>query len=501
MIQLLHLDDDPLFLFRCSQAFRNAASVAHVHYHTTHTAEEFFQTLKSLKPHAILLDLSFGGAALQGLVVLAQVRAMGCMTPVIMMSALGSSEIILQCVRAGATDFLSKGLDEGELTFRIGRILNTLNPSTDTSSTAANLPVHITGRCLREIQTRLQRVIRSPIRSVLVTGESGTGKEMVAEILRSLLPAGTPFIAVNCAALSSHLVESEIFGHEKGAFTGATQSKIGLYEAADGGWIFLDEVARLSPQAQAALLRALENGEVRPVGAHRTKKVQVRVLAATNEPLESLADKGDFRADLLSRLRGYEISLPPLRARSTVERQEIIEALVERLNATLGLEDKDFRLTQSCLTVLRDLPWKQGNIREVWQTLQSMSVDAVDGVLSLELIPARLINKKSEDRDASDATLSSPPTADAVISQESQRPSGGNDLKSAADCRSMTIPEGFPVHFENLVDQLFEQLWSDIRASTGDSNPSQRTVAQMLNITRHEASQRLARLGRSQESQ
>jgi DNA-binding NtrC family response regulator len=480
MIHLLHLDDDPLFLFRCGQAFRGSVHVAHVHYHTTHTADDFFSKLSVLKPQAILLDLSFGGAALKGLEVLAQVRASGCTTPVIMMSALGSSDIILQCVRAGATDFLSKGLDEGELTFRIGRILNTLNSGTDAAFSTTSLPLHVTGRSLREIQQRLHRVIRSPIRSVLVTGESGTGKEMVAEILRSLLQSGSPFVSVNCAALSSHLVESEIFGHEKGAFTGAAQSKIGLYEAADGGWIFLDEVARLSPQAQAALLRALENGEVRPVGASRTKKVQVRVLAATNEPLDTLVERGEFRADLLSRLRGYEISMPPLRARSAAERQEIIEALVDRLNASLGLEDKEYRLTQSCMAVLRDLPWQQGNIREVWQTLQSMSVDATDGVLSLALIPSRLLGQKTENPSSSESVAASP----AVTSSP-----------------SVSLPTGFPVHFESLVDQLFEHLWMELRTATGEDHPSQRTVAQMLNITRHEATQRLSRLERKSGSQ
>lgn len=478
MMTVLHLDDDPLFLHRCSVSFKTSPQAAHLSYESSQNTVEFEERLASLKPHCILLDLSFGGQDLKGLEVLASIRQSGYRGQIVIMSALSSTDIILKCISAGANDFLSKSIDESELTYRVARLCQQSRSGADHAPSFQGLPRHISGRSMRDVQKRLIRVMQSPIGSLLVTGESGSGKEMVAETLQALLPLGTPFISLNCGTLATNLIEAEIFGHEKGAFTGATQNKIGLYEAADGGWIFLDEVARLSLPAQAALLRALENGEVRAVGSARSKKVKVKVIAATNESLDALVEKGEFRADLLSRLRGYEIELPPLRARSQQERLEILESLLDRLNASVALDRTEFRLTHSCAAVLSDLPWDQGNVRELWQTLQAMAVDATDGVLSLELLPARLLSAQqieiaaSEDKECAQVS----PASDHLISP------------------TQTI--GFPLNFENMVDELFENLLNHLRSAIGQNNPSQRTVAQMFQMTRHEASRRLARSGR-----
>lgn len=484
MITLFHLDDDPLFLHRCALAFRNSPHVAHINYTSARTAEDFLEQFAKVKPTAVLLDLSFGGHALRGLDILRQVRAQGFRGTVVMMSALTSSDVIIECIRAGANDFLSKGLDESEMTFRISRLLQASPMSTSSAEASVPLlPSHVSGRSMREIQQRLMRVRNSTVRSLLVTGESGTGKEMVAEILRMLLPQGTPFVSLNCAALAPSVVEAELFGYEKGAFTGASQSKIGLYEAADGGWLFLDEVARLGSSAQAALLRTLENGEVRPIGSTRTKKVNVRVIAATNEPLDDLVANNQFRGDLLTRLRGYEVCLPPLRARNYLERQEIVETLLSRLNESLGLDDREYRLTSSCLSVLTDLPWSQGNIRELWQTLQSMSVDATDGVISLEHLPKRYLQSETNTNSTNTASSSS-----------SSKP-GNTDTAFPQNAHIVPLLDpSFPCQFENLVDLLFEHVLQRLKTSTGESNPSQRTVAQLLNISRHEVSQRFSRM-------
>lgn len=478
MITVLHLDDDPLFLHRCSVSFNTSPHAAHLRYETSKNILEFEAKLASLKPHCVLLDLSFGGGDLKGLEVLTHLRENGYHGQAVIMSALSSSEIILKCIGAGANDFLSKSTDESELTYRIARLCQHSWVGTEASSPPRGLPLHITGRSMRDVQKRLIRVAQSPVSSVLVTGESGSGKEMVAETLQAILPVGTPFVSLNCATLASNLIEAEIFGHEKGSFTGATQNKIGLYEAADGGWIFLDEVARLSLAAQAALLRALENGEVRAVGSARSKKVKVKVIAATNEPIDSLVEKGEFRGDLLSRLRGYEIALPPLRARSQQERQEILESLLDRLNSTVSMESPEYRLTHSCAAVLCDLPWEQGNVREMWQTLQAMAVDATDGIISLELLPARLF---------SSARAQKPQQKNSDLDEKVR-----SDFPSAQSASS----KGFPLNFENLVDELFEQLLEQLRTVSGEQNPSQRYVAQMFQITRHEAGRRLARSGK-----
>lgn len=478
MITVLHLDDDSLFLHRCSISFNTSPHAAHLKYESVNNSSEFVKKLSTLKPHCVLLDLSFGGGELKGLDVLKQIRKDGYHGQVAVMSALSNTEVILRCISDGANDFLSKSIDESELPYRVARLCQQSRTSTESTTQTRGLPIHISGRSMRDVQKRLLRVAQSHIGSVLVTGESGAGKEMVAEMLQAILPVGAPFVALNCAALSSQLIEAEIFGYQKGAFTGAAQNKIGLYEAADGGWIFLDEVARLSLPAQAALLRALENGEVRPVGSNHSKKVKVKVIAATNEPLDSLVEKGEFRADLLSRLRGYEIILPPFRVRSRHEREEILESLLDRLNASVAVDGSEFRVTHSCAAVLIDLPWSQGNVRELWQTLQAMAVDATDGVISLELLPARLLSAFNEQSADPAVSLS------GTHSQESSH----NDETEGAS--------GFPLNFENLVDDLFEKLLSQLRRVSGERNPSQRTVAQMFQISRHEAGRRLARSGR-----
>ncbi|MEY2986745.1 MAG: hypothetical protein RJB13_266 [Pseudomonadota bacterium] len=479
MMTVLHLDDDSLFLHRCSISFNSSPHAAHLKYEYVDNSAEFEKKLSALKPHCVLLDLSFGGGELKGLEVLKQIRKSGYHGQVVVMSALSSSDVILSCISDGANDFLSKSIDESELTYRVARLCQQSRAGMESSIQLRGLPMHISGRSMRDVQKRLIRVTQSHIGSVLVTGESGTGKEMVADTLQAILPVGAPFVSLNCAALSSQLIEAEIFGYQKGAFTGATQNKIGLYEAADGGWIFLDEVARLSLPAQAALLRALENGEVRAVGSNHAKKVKVKVIAATNEPLDSLVEQGAFRGDLLSRLRGYEITLPPYRVRSRHEREEILESLLDRLNASVSVDGQEFRITHSCASVLIDLPWNQGNVRELWQTLQAMAVDATDGVISLELLPKRLltsINEKS-------------------TKNISHQPPNGTQLVSLSDVIETAI--GFPVNFENLVDDLFEKLLEKLREASGERNPSQRTIAQMLQISRHEAGRRLARSGKT----
>ncbi|MEN9808821.1 MAG: hypothetical protein RLZZ488_388 [Pseudomonadota bacterium] len=483
MISLFHLDDDALFLHRCAQAFRNSPHAAHVNYTSVRTADDFRKEFAAARPTAVLLDLSFGGHALRGIEILKEIRGQGYNGTVIMMSALSSSDVIMECIRAGANDFLSKGLDESEMTFRVARLLQSSRVDPSSGEPAGPiLPAHVSGRSLREVQQRLNRIRNSTVKTLLVSGESGTGKEMVAEILRLQLPQGTPFVSVNCAALTPSVVEAEIFGYEKGAFTGANTSKIGLYEAADGGWLFLDEVARLSPSAQAALLRALENGEVRPVGSTRTKKVNVRVVAATNEPLDTMIDRGEFRADLLTRLRGYEICLPPLRARSHQERQEIIESLLSRLNESLGLDEQEYRIASSCLSVLTDLPWSQGNVRELWQTLQAMSVDATDGVITLEHLPKRYLDARAK------AAPSVPNQPEDIAQLEKDLPADSPRRLSAV------LRPSFPCNFEGMVDVIFEHVYAQLCKSLGDETPSQRTVAQLMNISRHEAAQRVARL-------
>ncbi|HEX5634841.1 MAG TPA: sigma 54-interacting transcriptional regulator [Gemmatimonadales bacterium] len=244
-----------------------------------------------------------------------------------------------------------------------------------------------TGERMQELTRLVARVGRTDV-TVLVTGESGTGKELVARALHAeSRRAARPLLAVNCSALPSELVESELFGHVKGAFTGAMRDRPGLFEAADGGTLLLDEVGDLAVHAQAKALRALETGEIMPVGASRTMSVNVRVIAATNRPLDQLVGEGRFREDLLYRLQVITIALPPLR-----ERPEDIPVLARRFirgfAAQHGLAIAD--LTDEALAALRRWHWP-GNVRELRNAIERGVILAEGRVLALHDLPQAIV--------------------------------------------------------------------------------------------------------------
>jgi DNA-binding NtrC family response regulator len=229
----------------------------------------------------------------------------------------------------------------------------------------------IIGSCpsMMEVFRKLQKVASTDI-SVLITGETGTGKELIArELHRLSARAGAPLVVVNCGAIPDELVESELFGHEKGAFTGADRRRVGLFEAAEGGTLFLDEVGELPLSVQPALLRALQFGEVRPVGSIRTRTVNVRVISATNQDLAAAARAGAFREDLFYRLCTFQIDVPPLRAR-----RDDIPVLARSFLATANARtERPLRWSDAALERLRAHPW-HGNVRELENAVTRLSV-------------------------------------------------------------------------------------------------------------------------------
>ncbi len=216
------------------------------------------------------------------------------------------------------------------------------------------------------VAKRASRIVKSAVSSVLIFGESGTGKEVVADIFSELVGASGPFLRVNCGAIAPTLLESELFGHVRGAFTGAVSERRGFFEAASGGWIFLDEVASLSPSAQVALLRVLENHEVVRVGSSRPVHVKVRVIAATNERLDGLVAAGKFRKDLWQRLREVEVDLPPLR-----ERPAEIPGLVRYF--CQSMPGGPYEVTEPVMEILSLAAWSDGNVRELRNCLRAMT--------------------------------------------------------------------------------------------------------------------------------
>jgi DNA-binding NtrC family response regulator len=303
-----------------------------------------------------------------GLTLLQQLRRLAPETSVILMTAFGTAEAALQAIRDGAYDYVSKPLRLEEVLLTIRRALEQRRlareapGSADSLSEAAGLR-HIVGASPRMIEVFKLIARVAPTRSpVLITGESGTGKEVVARALHDHGGrAAAPFVAVNCAGLAEGLLESELFGHVRGAYTGAVQARRGLFEAADGGTIFLDEIGDVSPNLQAKLLRVLGEGEIRPVGGNETSRVDVRIIAATNKDLPAEVRQGRFREDLFYRLHVVTLHLPPLR-----ERAEDIPALAHHFLRKYAEENKkEIRgFAPEALRLLEAHPWP-GNVREL----------------------------------------------------------------------------------------------------------------------------------------
>ncbi len=378
---VLHLDDDPVMHMKAEMALSTPTFGVSFLYRCSVCEPDFWKAFAESPPDLALLDIDLGTER-DGIAVLAELRARGFDGPVILFSSSADSEFIVKALASGASDFVAKHIEEHELCLRVTQALLTHERVLATAPTLS-----ATGAVMREIEGRIPRILASGIKSVLVQGETGTGKEVVADLFRAALAKKAPFVTVNSGAISKDLIESELFGYEKGAFTGASAAKLGLLTAADGGWLFLDEVARLPLGAQAALLRTLENGEVRPVGGTQSRKVHVKVIAATNEDLEAMIESGEFRADLLQRLRAYEIYLPPVRERSAQERDDVLDALLVRLNEERKALGITFRVVSSVRKLFLAYDWKRGNVRELWQVLQAAAVDAHDGLITLKTLP------------------------------------------------------------------------------------------------------------------
>ncbi|HZH78096.1 MAG TPA: sigma-54 dependent transcriptional regulator [Archangium sp.] len=318
-------------------------------------------------PDVLLLDVKLGDG--DGLVLLDKLRKQGLRTPVIVMTAFGTVDRAVQALRAGATDFLVKPFAHERLLSAVaaaleaGRRLEELElaaPTVAPSTEAGRALVGASGG-LRDVVELLPRVAASDA-TVLVRGESGTGKELVARAIHAASPRlDQPFVSVNCAALPPSLLESELFGFERGAFTGAHARHKGLIESAEGGTLFLDEIGDMSLEAQSRLLRVLQERELTRIGGREAVKVDIRVIAATHRDLDEMAASERFRADLLYRLAVIPIHLPPLR-----ERAQDIPGLIEHFLAKHAAKQKLPAPRPDAETLRRASAWPwPGNVREL----------------------------------------------------------------------------------------------------------------------------------------
>ncbi len=297
--------------------------------------------------------------------------------PVLIMTSFGNLKSAVEAMKQGAVDYISKPFDHDEMLLAVERVLREKNLLAQNEAlkqqVARSYPTTgMIGSCtaMQDVLNRIRKV--APMATtVLIRGESGTGKELVARALHDQSPrASSPLISVNCAAIPETLIESELFGHEKGSFTGAQATRKGLVEAADGGTLFLDEIGELPMEAQARLLRLLQEKEIRRIGSTQARRVDVRLVAATHRDLKKLASEGRFREDLYYRLHVVELLLPPLRERGD-DILELAETLLERTALRLGVGPLHFG--EEALEAMRNYPWP-GNVRELENAIERAAI-------------------------------------------------------------------------------------------------------------------------------
>src|SRR5216684_3931556 len=338
-------------------------------------------------PDLVLLDIKMPG--MDGLDVLGRLRAINETTPVVMISGHGTTSTAVDAIKRGAADFLDKPFDSTDrLLVTIGNALEhgRLRDENRSLKKAVEVRHQMVGesQALKQVMAAVSRAAPTNA-TVLITGESGVGKELVARMIhRNSLKSRERFVQVNCAAIPEELIESELFGHEKGSFTGATEKQVGKFEQADRGTIFLDEVGDMSAKTQAKVLRVLQEGEVERLGSARTIKVDVRVIAATNKNLEEEIEKGHFREDLYFRLAVIPIYVPPLR-----ERPDDIPPLVRHYMDYFSRENntRPRRITPAALDALQRYRWK-GNVRELRNTVERLIIMTSNEVIDVADLPS-----------------------------------------------------------------------------------------------------------------
>ena len=404
---LLIVDDEANTLASLARAFRLAGHEATV----CDNAAKALDLARSQPFDLILSDVVMPGK--DGLSLLEELKAQGVTTPVVMMSGQAHIEMAVRATRLGALDFLEKPISTDKLLLTVDNALKLQRLESENRQLRQRLGKHEmvwTGETMKKLMAQIERVAASETR-VCILGETGTGKELVARTLHERSPrASGPFITLNCAAVPAELIESELFGHEKGSFTGAAGRHIGKFEQAEHGTIFLDEIGDMPLPMQAKLLRVLEEGEVERIGSDKPTRVDVRVVVATHRNLEGLVKDGKFRQDLFHRIYVFPLVLPPLR-----ERKEDIPALVQHFAAQVCAQNgwKPVAFSAEAVQELQKQAWP-GNIRELRNVVERLMLLAADAQVTLETVQATL----PQALQASSSPAGSGPLAERVQSFE-----------------------------------------------------------------------------------
>jgi DNA-binding NtrC family response regulator len=402
-LKLLAIDDDPHNL----EMIRLALDRQGLEILTEQDPERGFELFLQARPKVVLLDLVM--PRMTGIELLQRIVAVDPGVEVILITAHYSAESAVEAIQKGATDYLTKPIEIDKLRARVSALMADAEArqktlQLDQALIDAYQFEGLVGRSplMLEVYAKIRR-IAPHFRTVLVTGATGTGKELVARALHRLSPVGSgPFVVCNCSALVDSLVESELFGYVKGAFTGATQDKVGLFEHADKGTIFLDEIGELAPAAQAKLLRVLQNRQVQRVGSLTPRNIDVRVIAATHRNLKNMVRDGQFREDLYYRLAVVEIPLPMLANRREdlplLERY-FIEKFANEYNKPIA------GLVRRAQTRLATYPWP-GNVRELENVIGNACMMVEANLIDIGDLPEKLRKPLNEEVSGDDTFLS-----------------------------------------------------------------------------------------------
>jgi DNA-binding NtrC family response regulator len=467
MQTVLVVDDDRSILHLVEKGLSDSG----IQVITARNAEEGLKSVSSARPDAVLLDIMLPGSS--GLDVFQRIQALDRRLPVIFITAGAGSETAIQAMQLGAYDYVAKPLELSRLKELVGKALESRRlmsvpvglPIGEASETSGDSFVGRSPQML-DVFKAVGRVVAHQSVTVLIRGESGSGKELVARALYQHSDRhDRPFMAVNCAALPDTLLESELFGHEKGSFTGADRRRIGKFEQCNGGTLFLDEVGDMSPLVQGKVLRVLQEQRFERVGGNETIQTNVRLIAATNRNLEGMVKKSEFREDLFYRLNGVTVSLPPLR-----ERIEDVPLLLQHFlrlaSHELGKSEIE-GVSPAALELLKQYDWP-GNVRELQSVVRQSLLNATGPVIIPEFLPAEVLGHSP---NRSSGTSEGSPEVDLKSFVERRLGSGTTDLYSEA----VEVMERF----------LFTRV---LRETAGN----QSKAAEILGITRGKVRDRIA---------
>jgi two-component system nitrogen regulation response regulator GlnG len=396
MPTLLVVDDEPSVLY----SFRRVLEDDGLSVLTASTATEGLAVARERRPAVVVLDCQLPDG--NGLDVLTQLRTLGHRMPVLVITAHGTAELAIEAMKRGAFDYLLKPVDFRQVSRLVARALEASRLMQAPAVPPPDEPSErIVGRspAIHEVCKQIGRLAPQDV-TVLIAGESGVGKELVARALyQHSRRADKPFLAINCAAIPETLLESELFGHEAGAFTGATKQRVGRFEQCDGGTLFLDEVGELALPLQAKMLRVLQEQRFERVGGSRPVETDVRVLAATNQDLPALAAAGKFRKDLYYRLAGLTVTVPPLRERAG-DVSELAHHFLFRSAAEAGRDVRGFDPDALALLERHDWP---GNVRELQNAIRHAVLHSSGQLVLVEHLPLSVRDRPEQTAGAAEA--------------------------------------------------------------------------------------------------